>query len=830
MKTLSRFAILACIVVVMTDTQSIAQIFPRSYRGFQELYADAVGTTVKPGFGGVVVPISSEPILPTPASRDIDRVVGYHVYRRAVVQSAEKPTWQRINDEPVAMQSPDAFDKVIGAEGVAQGFSMARRQKVKVGEQAVTMNFSSQKEASRLALASKNATEFIARVRSEGTLQDVIPFMLNPRSLELFGMVYVDRTADFTTAPLGYEYAIAPITFAGKEGEKEMRGAYSKRTLQGVEAISPITNVSTQVMIGKTREKRTVTRAHVVWTFAPKDILYTFAVYRSVNGSPFKQVDSFIAQNDSTVVGDGVQKTLFSMKWSDSDKFEEFDKVEYKIAPLNYLENEYPAMQSQPVYVFDRSSIPVLTAPEGSANNDGIVINAKDLPAKKYFKEYRLLRAERPDVEFQIVKTLPVNNLSTTTVNKETNVYNPQTKKYTQAMEPQEVYSTPMTLSDTEGEPNTMYYYKVQAVLADGSLSTPSPYTQVWREYTIAPKKLTAQSMQAMPLDDAYKATRKGQNAKGVSGILAARKGASRALASITENIAEKKCGVYMAWDIPESGKYKPRAYYVQRSDNGGQTWLQVGARLTKENTDIDMPEFIDTTRGLHQYRKVLYRVIAENISGYESEPSEPIETFPSYNEPIQAPGANLTAERIGAGEVAIRFHDYRQYGHVDGFAFYRRNITDTNKRSGWQKVVSNSIQNGQFIDATVHPDSSYQYAYALHDIRGVESPQGIGNDVPEMPRDQFKAVQVSPRNLRISYDDEGITLVWDPIEDINLKGYSVVRAGRDRVFEQVGTLGRAGIVFKDKIEKRTVYYYKVIPVFQNKPGIPSEELPAIRY
>jgi hypothetical protein len=830
MKTFFRSAIIASIICATTVAESSAQIFPRPYQGFQELYADAIGTTVKPGFGGVVVPIRDEPILPTPASRDLERIVGYHVYRRAVVQNAEKPAWQRINDELIAMKTPEAFEKVIGTDGITQGFSMARRQKVKVGEQVMTMNFSSQKQASRLALASKNATEFITRVRSEGTLQDVIPFMLNPRSLELFGMVYVDRTADFSIAPLGYEYAIAPITFSGNEGEKEMRGAYSKRILQGVATMSPITNVSAKVLIGSTREKRSIMRTQLVWTFLPKDIMYTFAVYRSVNGTAFEQIDTFLAQNDSTVVGDGVQKTLFSMKWSDSQKFEEFDKVEYKIAPLNYLENEYPAMQSQPVYVFDRATIPVLTAPEGSANNDGITIQATELPAKKYIKEYRLLRAERPDAEFQIVKTLPVGTMSMTTANKETNVYNPQTKKYTQVMMPQDVYSVPMTFNDPDGIPNTMYYYKVQAVLADGSVSTPSPYTQVWREYTVAPSKLTAQTMVAMPLDEAYRAVRKGQSAKGISGLLSQRKGVSRALASIVERDAEKKCGVYMAWDIPESGKYKPRAYYVQRSDNGGQTWQQVGARLTKENTDLDMPEYIDTTRGLHQYRKVLYRVIAENISGYESEPSEPMETYPSYNEPIQAPGANLTAERIGSGEVAVRFHDYRQYGHVDGFAFYRRTITDTNQRSAWRSITPVTTQNGQFIDATVHPDSAYQYAYSLHDIRGVESPQGVANDVPEMPRDLLKAVQISPRNLRIIYDEQGITLVWDPVENVNLKGYSVLRAGRDRVFSEVGSLGRAGIVFKDTIEKRTVYYYKVIPIFQDKPGIPSEELPAVRY
>lgn len=814
-----------CAVMVacmMIPYRVSAQFYARDYQDFKELYAHEVGQTACPGFGGIVVPISDDIVSVGATLRNEGNAIAYNVYKRSIGSDNAIGEWFRLNAQPVQMANQARFESVIGTTGLIQAFSLARGQRYTEGSTSTKPSAKSAEETwsseniSQLARASQSPSEYIARVAQIGSVNDVLPFFLNSYSLVLFGMVYVDSSNAMHYDDARYEYAIAPINARGHEGEKILRGiVFGKGSMTRLRASDRAVARETLHRIEPQLMNKKV---FMSWSFMPFTTLYSFSVYRKKNSGKTEHIETFLANNDSTVFLDGVRKPIYSMRWIDTEAHNDGDELQYTVAATDYLNNEYAVLTSRMVSVLDRDSLPIIPAPAVSYNDSGVRVSLSYIPAKRYFKEVRVLRTDHPDKEYQVVQTIPLDFRSVVPIVKTDTLQRTASKVTTIRSTTIQAYPEQIIADDVV--PGTMYFYRTQVLLNDGTVGKLSPYTTVIPEYTVKPEPIKATAITVLPLDSAYTSFRSSQQGKGRASAL---------LQSISDVVATTKCGTYMMWNPPVGGKYPPRAYYVHRSDNGGRTWRQVSMRI-RTSAPESLPEFIDTTQGLNQYRPVQYRIIAENISGYESDPSESVETFPSYNEPIQPPGSHITAERLGAREIMLHIHEYKNYGHIEKYGFYRKNITNSAESAEWIAITPTSAGSGQYLDATASPDSSYQYTYTLRDIRGYESNRSIASDVAPQPSAIIKERQIAPQNLRIRYTADGVILVWDPITEPTIQGYTIVRAGRDKVFERVGYTSRSGIVFEQAIDRRTIYYYKVIPVFTDKQGIPSEEISAIRY
>ncbi len=799
----AKHALLVLALVCVNESRVMAQLFTKNYTSVQEFFDDAIGSAPRRGLGGIVIPISAQPVSNMPSYRDqAGKIIGYNVYRRF----GGATEWQRINPDPVRMEEKQAFERILGKDVFQQVLSIATGRGIQLNGQSVEISVSKLQTKSSKIRMMKTGDEYFNNLRELGTSDDVYPFLMNARSLPLLGMVYVDTDSSVVEDQRGVEYAVAPITALG-EGEMAIKGVY--RTLTNAKTIQ-IASVDSVHTI----KNKTTTR--VEWTYSPDQPIYSFALYRKVSHrkrgetleGAFQLIDNILSRNDSTVVGDGVKRFKYSMRFVDTTDFATSDLVEYKVVPQDYLYNEFTATKSER-FIVPAKEIPTTPSPNLKSTNEGVQIQMLNIPAQDYIDEVHLLRADGPDKEYEVINTFNAVQLATNMTTRQDTLIDPKTKQKTVRTLNVEIY-TPLQVRD-DVKPNKVYYYRTQTKLADGSLGKLSPYSFVFAEYKQKPATIKRSAIIAMPLDSVYE--RRGEFLKRAKG--------TSILSTISQKTVKEKTGTYLAWSAPEGEKYEPAGYYVSRSEFGEPSFRQVSTLLTT-------PEFIDTTAGMNQYRKVRYRITTVNVSGVESDDSEEVETYPSYTKPLQSPAANLGVHRVGAKEIEVRMYNYRDMLHIDSQYVYRTTMGSSGNQ--WQKIALKNIGKNTFLDTTVASDSAYQYSYSLQDIRGYESPKGDVVNVVEQAAVKQQPVPKQAQNLRVSYVGDGVQLRWDPIVDPQLVGYVVVRAGKDKVFEKRADVSRATIVFEEAIPLKTLYYYKVIPVFEGMQGLQGDELSVIRF
>ncbi len=228
MRTTKQFFSLVASIVMYGITVFVHPLFSQDENdipALKEGIINLVGTSPRQGLGGVVVLLSSEIITANAANQarvqgDPLRVIGYNVYRK-IVSDANVSTsirsiggnsdWQKLNAEPVAMATTEAFRQKLGND-FFETYKYLVQGKAELEPNSVTP---------KMAAAKTFATplqywEFVSNV---GSIEDFTPMFMNAASLPLMGIVYVDSSA---VSGQVYEYEVAAVTLGG-EGKRESR-------------------------------------------------------------------------------------------------------------------------------------------------------------------------------------------------------------------------------------------------------------------------------------------------------------------------------------------------------------------------------------------------------------------------------------------------------------------------------------------------------------------------------------------------------------------------------------------------------------------------------
>jgi hypothetical protein len=749
-----------------------------------------VGTTPRQGLGGIVVLLSPEIISQSAADRaraqgDPLRVIGYNVYRRTITESGA------IGNTIRSIGGNDGWEKLnarpvtmAGTEGfrskLGQDFFETYKYLVQGKAELEPQDVTPKQAAAKNFATPLQYWEFVSNV---GSIEDFAPMFLNAASLPLLGIVYVDSSAVQGSV---YEYEIAAVTLGG-EGKHEARG----RIQVGIQAPTlerkTIDEVKTDFKEGY---------ANINWIYADDSKAYTFKVLRSENGGPFTEFTTIYAQTENIAYGDGITKNRLQMTLIDSTiQMEKF--YQYKVVPADYWFNDGTPEVSPKLLALDRKQLPIIDKVNITSSNTALEVTWNENEKKSYYDKTIVYRAENPDRPFVAVDTLDFNG------------------KYV----------------ETELVPNKFYYYKIQTQYVDGTLSNQSPYFHKWYEYMVPPKAV--QSVQAETFGGIEMAERK------------ANRGAKGQVVQEEPVQAEVKGGVTLQWSKPvsemKSELYDPQAYFLERSTDGGKTFMPIGGR-------IEGMKFTDTTSYLDQYNELQYRVQAQGVSGVLGEISEAIRVLPPVVKRLEKPretwSAYRTTEQKGVRiESGIKMEWYnftKNIPHIKGYNIYRRELQQgTQEKTAiqgsegeWNLLNAVPLTISEYEDKAAEPSKRYEYAYTTIDIREQESPLGesfVINPAPQIDPQGAK-INLQPMNALVEYDGLEITIKWDPIIDGRLKGYSIVRAGANGQYEEVASVGSGSGSYRLTQEAQKIYRYKIIPVFDGVAGIPSEELVAIAY
>ena len=122
-------------------------------------------------------------------------------------------------------------------------------------------------------------------------------------------------------------------------------------------------------------------------------------------------------------------------------------------------------------------------------------------------------------------------------------------------------------------------------------------------------------------------------------------------------------------------------------------------------------------------------------------------------------------------------------------------------------------LEKGSYTDAEVEKEKEYCYRVraiikeGVVEVPGALSPEECSSSVDRTP-------PTSPTGLILTFDGEGSTLTWLPVETRDLGGYHVYRAVGDGPFVKINSSPQTGTRFRDgDLESGVTYGYRVTAV-----------------
>lgn len=293
---------------------------------------------------------------------------------------------------------------------------------------------------------------------------------------------------------------------------------------------------------------------------------------------------------------------------------------------------------------------------------------------------------------------------------------------------------TATSYSDSVPDWNTTYYYRVLAKSESGLLSGPSNTVQV-KTAPAPPANLRA---------------------------------------SVSYN------NVTLTWDGSEGAN----SYIVQRSADGGSSWLEVGSTTINSYTDS----------GLGWNLTYNYRVLAKSADGLISEPSSPVSAT-TDNVPVPT---GLTASLSG-NDVTL---NWQAAPYVTMYIIERSTEGLT-----WEFLVEVG-NTTTYTDMDLNLNSDYYYRVRSDGLNQVSEPS---NTV------KVTAPPAAPTNLQATVDGKTVTLTWNGQDSMT---FIIERSNDGQTWGQVAEVGQK--TFKDTVPRwEATYYYRVLA--KNSDGMVSE-------
>jgi fibronectin type 3 domain-containing protein len=549
---------------------------------------------------------------------------------------------------------------------------------------------------------------------------------LDPRSMAAFGEIFVDSTAQ---ANVLYEYAVAPLTAAGNELPRETRGTAQKQNAPP--EFVDIAIAKAQMLSAQNLSLR--------YTFVMNSgALYGFEILRAriaAQGAEaaFQPIASVLRSQgaedpslifiDSTVVYGAAYR--------------------YTFVPFDAFYNKGRARDTLTVLAALTQDLPLAQNLLATSTTAGIKLtwNLQKPPAPEYRGTIILRSREQNTFDGEYAPLDTVGYAQTEYIDR---------------------YVAPMD----------KYFYRLQTLAVDMSVSPPSAYYgamyEMGRNKTDIPPPT---------------------NLRGES----------------------TKDGVRLRWSplrfMPVEG------YYVYRAMSAKDS-LELISKIVKDST------FLDSAKHLNPYSPYYYAVATVNGSFVWGEKSERIAVRHDANAQPEAPAT--PAAYLERGAVVVQWsNEAAERPFVAGYNIYRR-------EEGKAPVKLNAapLPPTQTLYRDVKPpeDAVLLYAVAVVDAAGKESPLSpvatVENRLPDLR---------PPSRVQATPTRKGVTLRWARSSDARITGYEIFRAAKNASAVSVGLVKAEVSEFTDASAKTgETYFYTVVSVGAKNRSRPSAEISAL--
>lgn len=230
-----------------------------------------------------------------------------------------------------------------------------------------------------------------------------------------------------------------------------------------------------------------------------------------------------------------------------------------------------------------------------------------------------------------------------------------------------------------------------------------------------------------------------------------------------------------------------------------------------------------DDGRGLAYGQRYEYRLVARDVRGYQSPPSNAVRVDLRI---APSPPGDLRA-REGEGRVDLAWSapttrvDGEPLGPVRGYNIYRGEEAGTFPGA---PVNPQPVTQPRYTDAGLANDKTYFYVVRVVDN---EAPpwqeSGNSNMAAATPRDVTPPFP--PRGLQAAATRGEVALIWDPNDERDLAGYHVYRSEvRRTAYRRLTDRPIQDTTFSDRTVARATTYYYVITAVDNA-ATPNESL-----
>ncbi|GAB3801989.1 hypothetical protein GCM10028819_30380 [Spirosoma humi] len=211
-------------------------------------------------------------------------------------------------------------------------------------------------------------------------------------------------------------------------------------------------------------------------------------------------------------------------------------------------------------------------------------------------------------------------------------------------------------------------------------------------------------------------------------------------------------------------------AYYIERSDNNGQTFRRITRRPWIQPIDGPNKQDITFQDSLAQnYRSYQYRVIGLNPFGEQSLPT--VVTVRGVDRTPPGAVSQLKAEHLGGSRVRLTWQHTKAPADLSGYLIGKATAID----GQYTPLITTTLPASQrtFTDTTAIPSLQAYYVVVALDTAKNASPSS-----PAYCMFTDKSGPTQPKGLKGYIDSTGfVRIVWERSKEPDLMGYKVLMA-----------------------------------------------------
>jgi hypothetical protein len=217
--------------------------------------------------------------------------------------------------------------------------------------------------------------------------------------------------------------------------------------------------------------------------------------------------------------------------------------------------------------------------------------------------------------------------------------------------------------------------------------------------------------------------------------------------------------------------------FFIERSEDGGDTWTEVGRVVADKTryTDSDLTCGTGYDYRMASYNTAGHTYAAESWIGgsYDVYPAQTLDC------PWPSDPTNLTVTHTVAASLTLSWED--NSGNEDGFRIERSFLSD----SGWNQLASVVSNTTTYSDTNLVCDTTYHYRVQAFNTEG---DSGYSNVAGEKTVACPANVPQSPTDLSAMVSDTAITLTWQSYVS-ETTTFAIERSTDGSNWSQIGTV-----------------------------------------